>query len=1277
VVSVTGQIKWLQGVWPDGWIEVRAFLRLRAVKRLEIRAFLPASSFAEVKSVSFLDGDDLLLQADLVREAATLITLDLDERHENAVLLVQCNFAEPEAHATDKRALGFVCANCRVNDGDWMDIPTYLAAADRVKEDLSYSLQEYVAIEQDFEAAFYRGQFSPNEHVPSDLIHHYLTIGAAKGRDPCSWFSTSFYLAQNPDVAEAGINPFAHFLSQGRKEGRAAKPPEPQPPKAADVLEDRDRSRDVFAERQKFTGPGPGYEDLDPSIVKFRAPAVKAFAYYLPQFHPFAENDAWWGKGFTEWRNVVRGQPRYTGHYQPRVPRDLGFYDLRRPGVFREQMALARAAGIFGFCFYYYFFTGRRLLEQPVDAFLADRSLDMPFALMWANENWTRTWDGHDREVLMSQDYRAADEDALLADLARHFDDPRYYRIDGRPLFFIYRPSLIPDSAKVIARWRQKLESQHGLRPLLFMAQGFDDYDPRPHGLDGAIEFPPHKLGVNLPAINHRLDILDPGFTGHVIDYNAIVGRSLDEAVPEFPLIRTVTPSWDNECRRPGRGMTMQGATPEAYRSWLAKMVDYAAAHPVLGERIVAINAWNEWAEGAYLEPDVYYGSAYLNATARALTRSPSQLNATNKVLIVGHDAYRHGAQMLVANLATVMSRQFGAEVTVLVCGEGPMLSEYNKICDCMTVTRGDQAALKRIVSDLKDRGYSAAIVNTTVSGWTVPELKAQGFAVCSLIHELKTLIQEYRLERYVADIAAKADHVVFPATMVQESFMELAGEIQGKAIVAPQGLYKTELARSAVRKEDARARLGIPPDRKVVINVGYADPRKGFDIFARVAQLLCAKDRQFEFIWVGDATPDIKRWLLPELTQGDGAPKLRLTGFTNDVADYFAAADVFLLTSREDPFPSVVLEALAAGLPVVGMEGTTGCGEIIASHGRLVARNNIDAMCAAVIKASGKERAAAPEARRRLVREDYRFDEYCFRLMRMVDPRVPRISVIVPNYNYARYLPSRLVSIFNQTHPVLEIIVLDDCSSDDSVDVIRKTAQDAKRTIDLIVNEHNSGSVFRQWRRGAELARGDYVWIAEADDIADERFLETVARAATGGSADIAFCDSWQIGSDGDLLGPSYRSYLNQIEPAAFDSSFTVPGQEFLRRFLSVKNVILNVSGVLWSRKALLNALAACGDDLFKFRVAGDWRLYCEVARAGGAVAYVSNALNGHRRHKTSVTHALGQQNHYAEVLALQKFAGQSCALDARLRRARAEHRANVRQTLGLQEVDDAEPND
>lgn len=391
----------------------------------------------------------------------------------------------------------------------------------------------------------------------------------------------------------------------------------------------------LIAEHARFTNAGPDFEELDTTILgRMDASELPVkplvFAYYLPQFHPIPENDQFWGTGFTEWRQLARAMPRFPGHYQPRIPRDLGFYSLTDPTALPRQAALAKAMGVGAFCYYYYWFNGRRVLERPLDAHMTS-NIDMPFMIMWANENWTKTWDGSESSVLLRQDYLREDEDALLADLARHFHDPRYVRVGGRPLFFLYNPRHLPDAPETIARWRAELRDRHSVDPLIFMAQTFEMRDPLPYGLDGAVEFPPHKLSNAQPG-RATPDAYSEDFTGRVIAYDDFVAASLGEEVTtDYPLIKTIVPSWDNDSRRPGRGLTLEGVSPAKYQSWLQGLIEQAIDYPVEGVPLVAVNAWNEWAEAAYLEPDVYFGAAFLNATARALTTAVNGYVAPRK----------------------------------------------------------------------------------------------------------------------------------------------------------------------------------------------------------------------------------------------------------------------------------------------------------------------------------------------------------------------------------------------------------------------------------------------------------------------------------------------------------------------------------------------------------------------------------------------------------------------------------------------------------------------
>ncbi|MFZ2008173.1 MAG: glycoside hydrolase family 99-like domain-containing protein [Stellaceae bacterium] len=353
---------------------------------------------------------------------------------------------------------------------------------------------------------------------------------------------------------------------------------------------------------------------------------VRLIAFYLPQFHPIPENDRWWGPGFTDWQNVVKSTPLFEGHYQPHLPGALGFYDLRLDEIRRKQAEMARAHGIYGFCYYYYWFNGRRILETPLNRYIADPNIDFPFCICWANENWSRRWDGGNREVLLVQEHDTESDMQFIREVIPLFKDPRYIRVDGMPLLVLYRADLLKVPAATAAGWREECEKAGLPGVHLCAAQTFDITDPRPYGFDSACEFPPHKHAVGHIAQDQRG--LPEDFKGWVCDYEMVARSSMTAPAPDYPLYRGLFPSWDNSARKRSQALIFHNSDPSRYEYWLRGLISYTRQNLVGDQRIIFINAWNEWAEGAHLEPDLQHGSAYLDATKRAMSSQtdPKQL---------------------------------------------------------------------------------------------------------------------------------------------------------------------------------------------------------------------------------------------------------------------------------------------------------------------------------------------------------------------------------------------------------------------------------------------------------------------------------------------------------------------------------------------------------------------------------------------------------------------------------------------------------------------------
>jgi hypothetical protein len=349
-----------------------------------------------------------------------------------------------------------------------------------------------------------------------------------------------------------------------------------------------------------------------------RKPEPRVIAFYLPQFHTTPENDEWWGPGFTEWTGVATARKQFAAHQAPNVPADLGFYDLTSIQTRTRQAELARRYGIFGFAYYFYWFSGRRLLERPLELMLSDGAPDMPFCLCWANEPWSRRWDGSEAELLIPQHHDASDDVAILDDLVPYFEDSRYIRVDDRPLLLVYRMSLMDDPATFVSNLRREIRRRGFEDVYLCNVMSFGDSDPRVFGCDGGVEFPPHNFRARGVPDDAAIG-LGNDFEGQLFDYSSVVEYALLDSPRPYKWYPGCMPRWDNTARRGAQGSVYVGSSPELFEVWLRHACSQTCElNPEAP--LVFVNSWNEWGEGAHLEPDRATGRSYLEAVRRVVS---------------------------------------------------------------------------------------------------------------------------------------------------------------------------------------------------------------------------------------------------------------------------------------------------------------------------------------------------------------------------------------------------------------------------------------------------------------------------------------------------------------------------------------------------------------------------------------------------------------------------------------------------------------------------------
>lgn len=385
--------------------------------------------------------------------------------------------------------------------------------------------------------------------------------------------------------------------------------------------------------------------------------SVRFIAFHLPQYHEIPENNQWWGKGFTEWSNVQPALPQFDSHYQPHVPMQ-GYYDLSddNAATLVQQARLAKNYGIEGFCFYFYWFAGHRLLEKPLELLLANPDWDVPFCLCWANENWTRRWDGLDADVLIAQDHSAADDLAFITYVHRYLRDPRYLRVNGRPIILLYRPDLLPNAQQTIELWRSYCRDVGLGEIFVIYPQSFENRDPREYGMDAATEFPPNNSAP--PELDAHDYGVNSDFNGKIYDWSIFPERAKNYPSTDYKKFLGLNPGWDNTPRRKSSASIFLNNDTLGYQEWAYRATrNTCEQFSEPDERLIFINAWNEWGEGAHLEPDLRSGCAYLEATDMAQLRTSVELELLpkySKTAIVIHAFYPDILSELMPQLQTL-----------------------------------------------------------------------------------------------------------------------------------------------------------------------------------------------------------------------------------------------------------------------------------------------------------------------------------------------------------------------------------------------------------------------------------------------------------------------------------------------------------------------------------------------------------------------------------------------------------------------------------------------
>ena len=620
--------------------------------------------------------------------------------------------------------------------------------------------------------------------------------------------------------------------------------------------------------------------------------------------------------------------------------------------------------------------------------------------------------------------------------------------------------------------------------------------------------------------------------------------------------------------------------------------------------------------------------------------QDPSRRRGHFPVLLVAHSACRTGAPLCFLRFAEELSKIPDFDCWIVLQKGGELADSFAQFAPTLDIdalmARGvpRDAAFSLIAEAFRE--YSSrgvAICNTMAVHRFHIAFAERQIPVLSWIHELPTFIEMLGGSAAIEAIKAASRMLIVPAEFVREAWISRFGIEPDRIRTIHYGIEPRSrgLSRQACRRE-VREELGLPADARIVLGCGTIDLRKGADLFVNLARRVLTDTRagipadNTWFVWLGHGADDILRQWLRHDARVDGLEdRILFIGPRPDTAPYFLAADLFAMTSREDPSPLANHEAMESGLAVVAFREAGGAPEVLGDRGVAVPYLDVEAMAVAVAEllADPARRDQLGRRAQELTREHFTWSRFMKEYLEVLaahydyhPPQQLRVSVIVPNYRYAEYLEARLGSIFAQTLAPHEIIFLDNASPDNSVEVARRLATLAPVPMKIVVNEVNNNNTFLQWMKGLSLATGDLVWIAEADDYCRPEFLERLVPEFYDPEVVLAYSQSAIVGAQGELLLEAFLGHTDEICRERWRSRHTATGVDEVERFLSWKNTIPNASAVVFRRPPSLDF----ADELAKFRFAGDWLFYAMQLRSG-RIAYAPESLNYHRRHDKTVT--------------------------------------------------------
>jgi GT2 family glycosyltransferase/glycosyltransferase involved in cell wall biosynthesis len=860
----------------------------------------------------------------------------------------------------------------------------------------------------------------------------------------------------------------------------------------------------------------------------------KPLAFYLPQFHPIPENNLWWGEGFTEWTNVTRATQQYQGHYQPRRPGDLGYYDLRLKETQVAQAKLAKEYGLHGFCYYYYWFDNKKMLNLPIENMLKDKDVDLPFCVCWANENWSRNWDGQNRYVLLEQNYSDETNMNFIKEIAQMFKDSRYIRYNGKPLLVIYRIKIIPNFPQVAQMWREYCR-EIGIGEIHIASVRFGletlEHDASYYGVDSFVLFPPHEAGRK--DLRSSVPHLNKNFHGEIFDYDYVVESDIEKHNTQYSnLHRGAMMGWDNTARRMESSRIFHGATPLKFRKWLKNIkVQHEHYSQDNNESLVFINAWNEWAEGTYLEPDQKFSKAYLEACSSVFDTMvvPQETKKSTSPKVRNTIEYFEGKQSVDASKKSILlvahiagHQLFGGERSFLDVIRGfASLQSYNLF---VVLPSSNNRHYIELINQ-----YAAKVIVTPYPQWKDGEAIDE-----EVVLKMSSIILSNAIDIvYVNTIVIREALIAatrlgkFTMTHIRElinddeGLCKQIGKTPSEIIKIVHTRNDFMIANSKTTQDifEQKDKIAYIPNMIEVdkfnmnntigktIKIGIISsniPKKGLDDFVKISQICYERGmNDIAFVVIGPRNDRVKEYEA-QLKSQQLHQNITFLGYYDSPQEAIIEMNILLsLSSFAESFGRTIAEALIAQRPVISYRKGA-VHELVYDNetGFLVDFQDYETLCDRIeyFRSNREKIVEFGQNGKKLISQNFsqsNLNSALANTFQLLEKNTfnaivkrPRVKVIVPIYNAYEEVKQCLQYLeYYSNFDIADILLINDCSSDKRIVDLLEPYK-TKAYFEVLANEQNLGYT-KTINRGIEYSKGSDIILLNSDTIVTPYWIE------------------------------------------------------------------------------------------------------------------------------------------------------------------------------------------